>query len=322
MFTGTAVERVYVEKVNITNPLPRQLQPNLTMPQVALFERRAPMKGYLLLGCLYIASRFVSLYSLNLIDFRTHVMWKNAKLPVTMIVRSCILSGVSYSARSYLIACIFVLSLVFFTVGSNAVSPTFDVIGIPIVMLSLGVDALLANIQEQQMKEHEASTSEVMLQSSGLAFVIGLVMNITSLGPTIAYLWSAPATFLWIVAATTLCFFGMKAIMLLMENQGTVVVSTVTSLRKVFTVLLSFLTMGHAQFHKNHAVGMCFLVLGMGLHTNEQRLAETQSAAGLSNSDGKTAGSIPHLPLITNPERRHIEGASAVGEASPRSHVV
>ena len=105
------------------------------------------MRGYLVLGCFYMASRFVSLYSLELIDFRTQVMWKNAKLPVTMLVRSLILSKVLYTRRSYLIASIFVVALVFFTAGSSKVSPTFDYVGIPVVMLSLLFDALLSNTQ-------------------------------------------------------------------------------------------------------------------------------------------------------------------------------
>jgi len=278
------------------------------------------MRGYLLLGVLYLASRFVSLYSLHLIDFRTHVMWKNAKLPVTMLVRSLLFSGVVYTARSYLIACIFVVALVFFTAGSNSVSPTFDLIGIPVVMVSLACDALLANVQEKLMQDHDAGTSEVMLWSSGLAFVLGLVVFAApEVIPSVGYLSAHPWSFVWIVAATSLCFFGMKAIMLLMQRQGTVVVSGVTSMRKVFTVVLSFLTMGHATFHSNHAIGLGLLVLAMALQTNEVAQGRTAPQAEKMKHDRdetETSGLL-QTSLLTNPRERGAAGGGETVKTTP-----
>jgi len=98
MAAGTGIERRWVEKV-------------------PLWERRAPLQGYAMLGLLYMTSRFVSFYSLELIDFRTQVMWKNAKLPVTMVIRSLLLS-VHYPLRKYGNATIFVIALIFFTAGA------------------------------------------------------------------------------------------------------------------------------------------------------------------------------------------------------------
>jgi len=99
MAAGTGIERRWVEKV-------------------PLWERRAPLQGYAMLGLLYMTSRFVSFYSLELIDFRTQVMWKNAKLPVTMVIRSLLLS-VHYPLRKYGNATIFVIALIFFTAGAH-----------------------------------------------------------------------------------------------------------------------------------------------------------------------------------------------------------
>jgi len=245
MALGTSCERLWFEKV-------------------PLWERKAPVRGYAILGILYMASRFLSFYSMELIDFRTQVMWKNSKLPVTMLVRSMLLHAY-YPARKYFHALLFVVALVFFTSGSSQMELKFDPTGVLVVLSALVADALLSNYQEKQMSMHGASTSEVLLQSSLAGLLVGTGASCTTILPAVRYVLAHRAALLWMLASSTLCFGGMKALMAVMQQQGTVVVSIVTSMRKVATVLLSFLVYGHQSFHQNHAVGLGFLILGMAL---------------------------------------------------------
>jgi len=173
----------------------------------------------------------------------------------------------------------------------------------------------MLNSQEKQMVDHKASTTEVMLQSSLMGLLIGIFTSAGALLEATLYMYNNPAAIRWLLLCTTLTFGGMKGIMILMQSEGTVVVSLVTSTRKVVTVLLSFYLFGHQSFHQNHAVGLVLLALGMTLsHLDKSSSPGKEAAAAMASEEAatKSTGSVgdraniePELGfMLTKAERR------------------
>lgn len=62
-----------------------------------------------------------------------------------------------------------------FTVDST-ISPNFDVFGVVMISTALLFDAIIGNVQEKAMRDHNASNVEVVLYSYGIGFVYLLFM--------------------------------------------------------------------------------------------------------------------------------------------------
>lgn len=66
--------------------------------------------------------------------------------------------------------------------ADSHVSPNFDSTGVIMISTALLCDAIIGNVQEKSMKNHNASNSEVVLYSYGIGFVYLLMFMLVSGG--------------------------------------------------------------------------------------------------------------------------------------------
>ncbi|XP_030838986.1 adenosine 3'-phospho 5'-phosphosulfate transporter 2 isoform X2 [Strongylocentrotus purpuratus] len=142
-------------------------------------KRRIPMKTYLLLSILTVTTMGMSNASLGYLNYPTQVIFKCCKL-IPVMIGGVLIQGKPYGVTDACAAICMSIGLIFFTLADSTVSPKFDRTGIILISLALGADAVIGNVQEKAMKAHRASSSEVVLYSYSIGFVIifiGLVAH-------------------------------------------------------------------------------------------------------------------------------------------------
>lgn len=81
-----------------------------------------------------------------------------------------IILGKKYNLYDKLAVLCMTLGLVFFTLADSKLHPSFELYGIVMVMGALIADAVIGNVQEKAMKQHNSSNTEMVLYSYSIGF--------------------------------------------------------------------------------------------------------------------------------------------------------
>jgi drug/metabolite transporter (DMT)-like permease len=118
--------------------------------------------------------------------------------------------------------------------------------GVGLVSLALFFDGVYAGMQQRLV--NSSSEFELMFHMNGWLGVLALLACLSSseLSTARAYAATHDGLYAELAAYTASKAAGTLCIYRLLRESGTLVVATVTTLRKVLSVLLSVLTFGHA----------------------------------------------------------------------------
>lgn len=84
-----------------------------------------------------------------------------------------IMQGKSYTMQQYGNALLLVAGISVFVLGEVEVSPTFDFIGVALILVGVGCDAITSNYEERYFfKQQSCTHNEVIFYSSMLATVM------------------------------------------------------------------------------------------------------------------------------------------------------
>ena len=153
------------------------------------------------------------------------------------------------------------------------VSPNFDPNGVAMISVALVADAVIGNMQEKGMREYGASGAEVIRYS----YSIGLVYLLLFLLLTDSFFSGAQlfredplrlygSAFLFSGAG----YFGMQVVLTMVRRFGALLAVTVTSCRKVLSVVLSFLAFAK-PFSVSYVYGGILVLLGVYLNVLGKR---------------------------------------------------
>merc|ERR1712176_392007 len=198
-----------------------------------------------------MCSRALTNIALLLLNYPTQVIFKSMKLISVMIGSVCCLKK-SYRKCEYIAVPLLVCSAVLFTVGdSNDLN--FNILGIVVVCVSLIFDAIHANSQQYilQAKTERDTTSELLVYSNLIAgffvFVISFCYGeINEIvydylptqqvdEPNVLFDLCA-----WFVGRVACLYIGVSAFVVFTKRFGAVFAVTITTIRKILTVLLSY----------------------------------------------------------------------------------
>lgn len=142
-------------------------------------QRCIPLRTYSVLAVLTLGTMGLSNASLGYLNYPTQVIFKCCKL-IPVLVGSILIQGKKYGSIDFIAAGAMCLGLTWFTLADSKISPNFDGIGVFMISLALVCDAAIGNVQEKAMREHKASSSEVVLYSYGLGFLYLFVIMLLS----------------------------------------------------------------------------------------------------------------------------------------------
>jgi adenosine 3'-phospho 5'-phosphosulfate transporter B3 len=233
--------------------------------QEPVFSHSAEYSRHGLVALAMTAARGLTNVSLQYLNYPTQVIFKSMKL-ITVMIGSLLIQNKSFSLAEYISAFTLVLSACLFSLGDIDTTPTFSSLGILIVSLSLVFDAIHSNTQETLLKFYKSSNSEMMLFtnlfSAILCFLIVVFTN--ELLPAIDYCYQYPFVYGLFVIRALVIYFGVLFFLLLIRSSGVVTATAVTTVRKILSILLSFVFFPKAWTQK-YALGLLVFIVSVGI---------------------------------------------------------
>eukprot|EP00455_Lapot_gusevi_P013437 TRINITY_DN16544_c0_g1_i2.p1 TRINITY_DN16544_c0_g1~~TRINITY_DN16544_c0_g1_i2.p1 ORF type:complete len:409 (-),score=36.62 TRINITY_DN16544_c0_g1_i2:35-1138(-) len=268
--------------------------------------RRSPLpaptawRSYIYLSAMLLASVACANASLKFVNFPIKVVFKSCKLIPTMIVGVLLLSK-SFSLKNYLSAFLLCMGLVGFTLADAQNSSTgFSLDGVLLLTCSVVLDATIPNFQEKVMNSSPfASSEQVMMYTNliGLGFLSVLLVLTGELFDAIVFL-SQPQHFsviLYLALFSLVAYTGVSFYMALVHEFGGVFAVALTTIRKVLTVVLSFVLFPK-QFSTSFLYSGLCVVAGLMLSASSKKHGhhgQSTTAAPDSSLSSVVSTSIP-----------------------------
>merc|ERR1719253_1310071 len=207
-------------------------------------SRKATWKNYGILSGYTYGGMAMTNYALSYLNYATRIVFKSAKI-VPVMAFSVLIVGKKYNWKEWLSAAILVAGIVLFTLGDVASSPAFHPIGVFLIAGALCVDAICANFEEKNFFrcENPSTTQEVLCFASLIGTVYGLVPFIASGGwqAAIAHSMQYTQVVPMIMGFSVLGYSSVSFILSLIKYYGATEAEIIKSLRKVLSIVISFM---------------------------------------------------------------------------------
>ena len=206
--------------------------------------RVGSLMSYLKLSLLTLSGMYFTNWSLKYLNYPTRVLFKSSKLVPTMIMGT-LMQGRRYSTLEYLAAAGLVLGILLFTLGDAELRPDFHPMGVALISVGVAADAATSNYEEREFFRlaQPASQPEVVTYASlfGAVQALLLLLPTGELGVAIEHSVAHPEVMPLLVASSACGYVSVSFVLLLINLYGATVTEIVKSMRKVLTVVLSFL---------------------------------------------------------------------------------
>ena len=226
-------------------------------------ERKAPIHYHVLLGFYTCAGFALSMYSMQLLNFPTWLLFKSARV-ITTMVGGVVLLGKRYTWLEYVGVVFIFLGLVVFSWGDFVVLPEFNLPGVALVLLALVANSLQDNTQEKGMRQYGATENELLLYSFGFGalWLLPLIVLRGELHRGVLFCWQRPLVFAQIIVAGVLAYIGTALILSLLRETSALVTTITTSCRKALSIVASFVLFSK-PFSVNYIYGTVLVFSGI-----------------------------------------------------------
>jgi len=192
-----------------------------------------------------------------------------------MMVGVCYLNK-KYKSRDYLSVLLLSVGIIIFSLGNTSDGFDFQFKGVFLILCALMADAVIGNVQEKVLVQHDASTTEMIYYTKliGLVYIFIALIVKGELASAFNFCLSRPSTYLFMMAFSVIGCIGEQFVMVIIKRFGALIAVISTSLRKMFSIMLSFLVYPK-PFAFAYLVGMVLVFMGIGLETyikNEQTI--------------------------------------------------
>lgn len=240
--------------------------------------KNLPQDMFALSGAAQVCAKaFTSLALAQGVSFPVVTLAKSGKM-VPVMIGSLLLGGASYTLREYLSVGAIIAGTCVVSMGKKSTGPASSVLGIAFIVLSLACDGITGGLQKRLKKK--TADLGVKPKPYDLMFWTNLYMGLTAavialfLGEAtsgVTFCLENPVIFSKILKFALCSAVGQSFIFYTISNFDPLVCTTVTTTRKVFSVLLSIFINGHAMNAQGWA-GISLASLGI--------LAELQDKGG------------------------------------------
>jgi solute carrier family 35 (adenosine 3'-phospho 5'-phosphosulfate transporter), member B3 len=238
----------------------------------------APRWAFPGLSAFLLASMVLGNIALKYVSYPVKVVLKSSKLLPAMVMGRVML-GKRYLAFQYLSALLLCIGVIGCSYADRWVSndgKAFSGLGLSLLLCAVCCDAISPVVQEQLLGKHQVHAAELMLRT-----------NLIALGG-VAVAWAASAEYkryhtLWETAdgaaslLVTLCGYGMTSyvgvtfMLALIDKHGSAVGVAVGTLRKVVTIVISFLWW-HKPFSLVFSLSGLAVFASIALNSQAKRL--------------------------------------------------
>ena len=195
------------------------------------------------------------------VSFPIQVLAKSCKMVPVMITKALFFNQ-KYSMREYLMVILVTIGIVIFRMKDKSGTEN-SWYGILLLVVSLAADGLTGPNQDECKRKYNASSHQIMFYCNLWALgylVVGLVTYDGFAG--IDYILNSPVLLPKILLFCSASALGQNFIFYVLHSYGALVLATVTTTRKFFTVLASIVYYGH-DLSSQQWVGVAFVTAGM-----------------------------------------------------------
>jgi len=240
---------------------------------------------YIRLSILVFGAIGLATQSLKYVSYPTKVIFKSAKLIPTMLMSSLVYKNRTFTLLEYFSAFLICLGAAGYSYngGSDGASNSnTSYFGIGLLLVSIGCDAIVPNVQKQLMTVSLPRTSTVtdsatngglsaqavMINTNAVGFGIVLLYMIVSgsLSDAVTTTMLHPKLLLYLTSVGLGLSSAVLAYITLIKSTGPVVAVAVGTLRKVATIMLSYIVFPKA-ISGIHVISGLTVLLGVLLST-------------------------------------------------------
>jgi solute carrier family 35 (UDP-galactose transporter), member B1 len=188
-----------------------------------------------------------------------------------VMMGSLVLGGASYSVRDYVQVLMIIIGTAIVSMGKHQSASQYhdSILGVMYILFSLMLDGVTAGYQKRFQRDMVAMNIhpkpyDFMYWTNLYMFYTALIIA-TLLGEMISgtlFLYHNPTIFYQIIQFTICSAIGQSFIFYTLANFDPLVLSTVTTTRKIFSVLLSILWKGNPLSYFGWT-GICIACLGI-----------------------------------------------------------
>jgi UDP-galactose transporter B1 len=214
--------------------------------------KNIPQMAFAISGASQVSAKAcTSLALANGLSFPVATLAKSGKMAPVML-GSLILGGASYSLREYLQVAAIIGGTAIVSMGKKKGGSTSSMLGVAYIILSLVLDGVTAGFQKRL--KAETAKAGVKPKPYDFMFWTNLYMCLTAIvisgalgevGTGLAYCASNPEILEKIIKFAICSAVGQSFIFYTIANFDPLILSTVTTTRKIFSVLLSIFLKGH-----------------------------------------------------------------------------
>jgi len=222
----------------------------------------APPHAYAKIAFAYIGSMYASNSSLAYVNYPTQALAKSCKLIPVMLSR-IIINKKKYHFYEYLFVALITSGIYVFSSGNAKEDRANSYFGLLLLLISLVLDAYTGPTQEELKKKYNMSETEMMYKMNFFAVILltlGLV--VTAQTEPIYFIIAHPKVLFPLLLFALLSAVGQAIILHALFRFDSLVVTTITTTRKFFTILASVLCFGHA-LSRVQWIGVTLVFLGL-----------------------------------------------------------
>lgn len=226
---------------------------------------KVPLWCYVILSILQALMQGLTNVSMHYLNYPAKTLFKSSRLVLTMLFGFLIM-GKRYSRRDYIVVLFMVVGLGTFLQADATTSPNFEVTGVILILLALGADAAILNLQEHCMEVYNASHEEMVYYSymgaAVVIFVLAVVSGELSKGIEFMRMTGSVSTLLMFLLFCGTGFLGVMCATALIKRFGALVSAITTTVRKATTLILSYALFNNTGTAM-HAVGAALFITGL-----------------------------------------------------------
>ncbi|KAL3780059.1 hypothetical protein HJC23_007308 [Cyclotella cryptica] len=212
-----------------------------------------PQQMFAISGAAQVSAKAcTSLALANGLSFPVATLAKSGKMAPVMM-GSLLLGGASYTLREYLQVAAIIGGTAIVSMGKKKGGSTSSTVGVAYIILSLALDGVTAGFQKRL--KAETAKAGVKPKPYDFMFWTNLYMCLTAIvisaglneiGSGLAFCSANPEILSKIIKFAVCSAVGQSFIFYTIANFDPLVLSTVTTTRKIFSVLLSIFLKGHS----------------------------------------------------------------------------
>ncbi|KAI0557361.1 UAA transporter [Gracilaria domingensis] len=247
-FTNAAVAFLVMSLGLFSEQKPQDEKPQKAHHSRFAIFRGVPLFDYAFVALSYLSAMLFSFTALNHMSYPMQALGKSCKM-IPVMLMGIIIRRHRYSLREYICVALISIGVALFSWNSKKAAharPT-SALGLLLLFASLFMDGVTGPLQERLVARYKPSTHQLMFWQN-ICSVGWLLAGLIFTGEgsrAVSFVLRHPHVMIDIMQFSLVSAFGQNFIFYTVRNFSALIVTTITTTRKMFTVLLSIFLYNH-----------------------------------------------------------------------------